>query len=398
MHKFSRAAVLLVLTMAALAFAGIASAADGYTLFGTGTLVSGEDSPHAIQATADGISTFGGVSFPVPDGLTVGGLNTLATDYRFTAGSCGAGSPRFSAEVQDGSETKALFFYVGQAPSYAGCPANAWAASGNLAAPSNLVDAMQIGGAFYMPYSLVQLQYGSLPVTGIELVADGSGGAQTVQFDNSQVNSTTVDYNCFSTGFVRDGIDLTAAQINGTVTGTLDATGCNIGAYNPDSVDGADISGANYFGVVEDGHAGNVNGATIHDIGEAPFNGTQHGVAVYYTGSAAQGTIAGNTISNYQKGGIVVTSDASATLQGNTVTGLGGVDFIAQNGIQISLGATAQLTGNDVSANDYTPPKIIACGLLLYQAGGIGTRSLGALKQANDFHDNENDVCNVGKG
>jgi hypothetical protein len=38
---------------------------------------------------------------------------------------------------------------------------------------------------------------------------------------------------CTATGFIRDAIDLTAAMINppGTVTGDVDATGCNIGIY-----------------------------------------------------------------------------------------------------------------------------------------------------------------------
>ena len=34
---------------------------------------------------------------------------------------------------------------------------------------------------------------------------------------------------CTKTGFHRDGIDLTAAQIGGKVTGDLDVTGCDIG-------------------------------------------------------------------------------------------------------------------------------------------------------------------------
>jgi hypothetical protein len=33
------------------------------------------------------------------------------------------------------------------------------------------------------------------------------------------------------TGFNRDGINLTAAQIGGKVTGDLDAAGCDIGVY-----------------------------------------------------------------------------------------------------------------------------------------------------------------------
>ena len=41
---------------------------------------------------------------------------------------------------------------------------------------------------------------------------------------------------CTQTGFVRDGINLTAALINptGTVSGDVDATGCNIGIYYSD--------------------------------------------------------------------------------------------------------------------------------------------------------------------
>ena len=42
-------------------------------------------------------------------------------------------------------------------------------------------------------------------------------------------------------------------QIGGTVTGTLDATGCDIGVYNPTSVTNADIHGAQYYGVVVNG-------------------------------------------------------------------------------------------------------------------------------------------------
>ncbi len=103
---------------------------------------------------------------------------------------------------------------------------------------------------------------------------------------------------------MRDDINLTAAQIGGTVTGTLDATPlCNIGAYNVSSVSGATIFGANYFGVVNDGTTTSVTNSTIRNIGEVPFNGAQHGVAVYYTGAGATGAISGNTISQYQKGG-----------------------------------------------------------------------------------------------
>jgi len=74
---------------------------------------------------------------------------------------------------------------------------------------------------------------------------------------------------CLPTTFSRDGFFLTAAQIGGSVSGTLDASGCDIGVYfaNPGSVTaGAQIFGARYFGVVNDGTSVMVEGASIHDM------------------------------------------------------------------------------------------------------------------------------------
>jgi hypothetical protein len=196
---------------------------------------------------------------------------------------------------------------------------------------------------------------------------------------------------CLPTGFFRDGINLTAAQIGGTVTGPLDATGCNIGAYNPTSVSNAHIFGANYFGVLDNGVATNVTGSHIDNIGEVPLNGSQHGNAVVYLGGAS-GIISGNTVSKYQKNGITVSGiGTSATVTNNTVTGEGHINYIAQNGIQISFGGTATVTGNTVSGNWYTPATVTACGLLFFQATGV--------KQSkNNLFDNQMNLCNFGRG
>lgn len=71
---------------------------------------------------------------------------------------------------------------------------------------------------------------------------------------------------CTPTNFWVDGINMTAAQIDppGTFSAVLDATGCNIGIFYDHAgsgakVNGAAISGADYFGVVVDGDAGAVN-------------------------------------------------------------------------------------------------------------------------------------------
>lgn len=173
---------------------------------------------------------------------------------------------------------------------------------------------------------------------------------------------------CTPTGFFRDGIELTAALVDppGTVTGTVDATGCNIAVYYGAGASGtmksADIFGANYFGVLVNGDGGSVNvdilTSAIHDIGEDPLSGGQHGVAIYYRGffetSVVTGKISGNTLSAYQKGGIVANgSGVQVTITGNTVTGEGHVTFIAQNGIQIGYGASASVMRNTVTGNSY---------------------------------------------
>jgi parallel beta-helix repeat protein len=186
---------------------------------------------------------------------------------------------------------------------------------------------------------------------------------------------------CTETGFVRDGINMTAAQIGGNVSGDLDATGCNIGVYydnvHTGNVTGANIHGANYYGVVVNGDVGsvsvNVTGSAIHDIGESPLTGqgSQHGNAVYYRafGGTASGTISGNTVSNYQKNGITINGSVSATITNNTVTGQGPVSWIAQNGIQLGYGLKATVTGNTVTGNAYTGTNNASSGGILVVGG-----------------------------
>ena len=192
---------------------------------------------------------------------------------------------------------------------------------------------------------------------------------------------------CVPTGLIRDGINLTAAEVDptGTVTGPVDASGCNIGVYygpgTSGSVTNADISGADYYGVVVNAAAVNITNSSIHNIGKVPFDGTQHGVGVLYTtinqalgvtGPAATGTLSGNTITLYQKNGVVVSgTGAVVAVQNNTVTGNGPVNYIAQNGIQMSYGATGTITGNTVSGNEYTGANGASSGGIIIVGGAF---------------------------
>src|SRR5258708_838177 len=175
---------------------------------------------------------------------------------------------------------------------------------------------------------------------------------------------------------------MTAAKINqGKITGDVNATGCNIGVYYDTNglVDKAIIHGANYFGVLVNGDIKNpsvdISNSTIHDIGETPLNGTQHGVAIYYRGfgsGSTSGKIWNNTLSNYQKGGIVTNgANTSVDIKGNTVTGQGPVNYIAQNGIQAGYGASAQVRNNTVIGNSYSGANLAASGGII-AVGGAG--------------------------
>lgn len=119
--------------------------------------------------------------------------------------------------------------------------------------------------------------------------------------------------------------------------------------------------------------------------------GCQNGLAIAVgrgsqnqTGTA---TITNNDIDMYQKGGIYADGDGTeVSVRNNDIRGIGPTDVIAQNGIQVSRGATGSLVRNLVRDNTYTgmptddpndddgfqdgaePGQ--ASGLILFQLGG----------------------------
>lgn len=176
---------------------GVATAAvsNSYSLFGNGAVVSGGNPGNAAQIgnTTPG---YGGVDYSGTGVTTFSQLNQLSSDYKFTQGSCGSGSPRFGAHLINGTTDGYIFFYVGPPPSYTGCPLNVWANTGNLAAPTNLIDTTQLpGGTFYDPYSVAQTKFGAYTVDDIFVVSDLSfASVQTLLVDNTQINSTTYTF------------------------------------------------------------------------------------------------------------------------------------------------------------------------------------------------------------
>jgi|GEM_PF-2432879 len=195
---------------------------------------------------------------------------------------------------------------------------------------------------------------------------------------------TAVAAPCTPTPAMRDGHPLTAAVYDpgAPVTGTVDATGCDIGVYTDagtTTITGATIQNARYFGVLTENPAAatNVSNSTIQNIGDMPFDGAQHGIGIEWA-SGSTGSIDSSTVQQYQKGGVVVTdSGTGASVTNDTIHGLGQVAFIAQNGVQVSDGATGTVSGNLITDNYYTGCSnqdaaktgcvpYVATGLLLY--------------------------------
>ena len=139
------------------------------------------------------------------------------------------------------------------------------------------------------------------------------------------------------------------------------------------SINGVTVTSSIDYGILNDGGTAYIADSSVSNIGESPFNGVQIGVGIKFA-DGAQGTIGTSSVSLYQKNGIEVTgAGSSAMIFDNTVTGLGPIGFIAQNGIQISYGALLypdSVSGNTVTGNIYTQTfgaGWVATGVLLYQ-------------------------------
>ncbi len=187
-----------------------------------------------------------------------------------------------------------------------------------------------------------------------------------------------------ATTIIKAPADLPAASESGSAIILVSGSGVEA------EVTGFTISGPGPSGCgsiragiyVYDSAFANIHGNNIIDIRDsgATISGCQNGIgiAVGRQASSTSGTatIANNTISGYQKGGIVVdNTDSNATITGNTITGAGTTSITAQNGIQISRGATATISGNAVSGNSYHSEGSTwdwgATGVLLYQSGDV---------------------------
>ena len=132
----------------------------------------------------------------------------------------------------------------------------------------------------------------------------------------------------------------------------------------------------------------NMSNSKVENIGGNPqTDGCQGGVGIDVglatsstTADPGTAVLTNDVVSTYQKNGMLVDGAGSnATISGATVTGTGPTPAIAQNGIQISDGATGKITGSTVSGDECNVSvcgpdgftQVQAAGILLFDAGKV---------------------------
>jgi len=166
---------------------------------------------------------------------------------------------------------------------------------------------------------------------------------------------------CTPTPYMQDGMALTAAYNNVpevAIPENADATGCDIGVYydsGTHNLADRSVFGSRYYGILSNGSAvTNITASSVYDIGENPHNGSQHGISVAYR-NGADGQVDHSQVFDYQKGGVMADgAGTTVTVLSNVVRGLGPVPFIAQNGVQVSRGATGTVNDNVIEDHMYT--------------------------------------------
>jgi hypothetical protein len=141
------------------------------------------------------------------------------------------------------------------------------------------------------------------------------------------------------------------------------------------TVDGAGLGNANYrfIGVAFYNAGGSLSDAEVLNIIDTPFSGAQHGVGVYSynsTGGPYDIAMSNVLVDDFQKTGVALSGDGlTVDLDNVTTVGQGATAVTAQNGIQISYGASGTIDTASISDVAYTGGSWTATGLLAYAAG-----------------------------
>jgi parallel beta-helix repeat protein len=118
---------------------------------------------------------------------------------------------------------------------------------------------------------------------------------------------------------------------------------------------------------------GVIDNVTVTGLNESSLGEKNGGIrCVGYDGTAVQVEIENCSISEYNKNGITCNEPyLTANIHDNIITGLGSIDWSAQNGIQIAFGAGGIISNNTVSNNVYTGATYWATGVLVSESDSV---------------------------
>ncbi len=211
----------------------------------------------------------------------------------------------------------------------------------------------------------------------------GEGAATVIKSPATLTSTFTVSGVPFFPVVTVEGVDATVRDL------TIDGDGQ--GAVNNRFV------GLAYYNA-----GGTADNLTVTGVRHSPLNSVQNGLAIYARVNDATPrnlTISNSLVQDYQKNGITVAgADLTVEITGNTVTGSGDTTLIAQNGVQVSDGAVADIHDNDISGHQYSGSAggadfltdTQSTGVLLLQAGA------GTIVDNNDIDGNDIGVYSWG--
>ena len=236
----------------------------------------------------------------------------------------------------------------------------------------------------------------SLAFAAIGLFAFASGPAEAACTFSTSGSTMTLTGDCTTdttitipNGFTLDGDGWTITAVDpagdhfhggvvenaGTTANVVDLTIVGSALSNTHCDGGAD----RLRGIFFDGASGSIIGNIVDDINQGAGSGCQEGNAIEARNPPFDGThlgtkvvtISGNSITDYQKTGIVVNGDVDASIHSNVVTGISNTPAIAQNGIQVGFGATASAKRNTVGNNWFGGTGWFSTGILIFEAQDV---------------------------
>ena len=200
-------------------------------------------------------------------------------------------------------------------------------------------------------------------------------GAVTVQLPAVPANSTTACDTAPGTGGFQPNQDGVVV----CTTGVVNMTGLKINAAWPSATCDDSLYGV----LVAGGATLNLTSSSIVAAGAVPLNGCQGGVGIQvgmaWTTPVEVGhaNLSNDSVSGYQKNGVTVDgAGSSANVARTAVTGIGPTTQIAQNGIQVSNGASARISSSTISGDEC---NVAVCGAnALTQTQSVGVLFFGA--------------------